>query len=128
MYAQRLKLSTLCSQAFQSMVKRAAMQRSAECHAGALMSAVGDELAAVKRCFEAVRQEPFQVQGGRTALPRLAGGALAASHLIRRITATWTSLQVCLLQDWLRCPAPPQFAQVTSAAALKLTSLLLITY
>ena len=84
------------TQAFQSMVKRAAMQRSMERHAGALMSAISAELAAAKHCFEAVRQEPVQVQGGRSALPRLAGGALAASHLTRRITATWTSLQVPL--------------------------------
>ena len=95
------------------MVKRAAMQQSAERHAGALMSAVTDELAAVKRCFEAVRQEPVQVQGGRSALPRLSGGALGASHLIRRIYATWTGLQVRLSCD--RAGGPLCLAPLSSS-------------
>lgn len=88
-----------CGQALQSMVKRAALERSLASHAGALARGLHAELAAVKRRFEGVRRGGAHAQAGRAEPPRLSGAALAASHLIRRLTLTWAALQA-------RQPAP----------------------
>ena len=81
-------------QAFQGMVRRPAMEAVVQKHVAALLASLEAEFAAVQRRFEALRREPKQLQGGRTALPPVSGPALAASHLIRRITLAWAALQV----------------------------------
>jgi hypothetical protein len=78
------------------MVRRPAMEAVLAKHTRALLAALGAELAAVQRRFDALRRERAQLQAGRTALPPASGPALAASHLIRRITLTWGGLQELL--------------------------------